>query len=124
MNLKDFSVSRNVDMKAVSRYMKRHGMIYNKACGLTAEQIQILELKYPMPSPVQVVEDKETREQLLLTQKALIDTQRALIEAQKLIAEAQASKLLLEDKEAEINRLKNEIESFKPTVFGLYKKDR
>ena len=124
MRIKEFAEARGVDMKAVSRYMKRHEMAYNQETGLTDEQLAVLEKKYPLPSPVQVVEDTEARKMLIETQKALIEAQNALIKAQAQLAQAEAQKLLLEDREAQLAALKEDLSKFEPTVFGLYKKKR
>jgi uncharacterized membrane protein len=122
VRIKDFAESRNVDMKAVSRWMKVHNMPYDRSTGLTEEQISILDKKYPLPKPIEIIEDTESRKMLIETQKALIEAQNALILAQSKIAQAEAQKLLLEDREKQIDDLQQEIKSFKRTWFGLYKK--
>lgn len=122
VRIKDFAESRSVDMKAVSRWMKVHNMPYDRSAGLTEEQISILDKKYPLPKPIEVIEDTESRKMLIETQKALIEAQNALILAQKQIAQAEAQRLLLEDREAKIEALEKELDSYKPTWFGLYKK--
>ncbi len=124
IRIKDFAESHNVNDKAVSRWMKLHHINYDKATGLTEEQISILEKQYPSPKPIQIIEDTEAKNKLIETQNALILAQNALISAQAKINTLESEKLLLESKsQEEIASLKTEIGSFKKTwFFGLYKK--
>ena len=124
VRIKDFAESHRVGDKAVSRWMKLHHIEYNKEKGLTEDQIAILEKQYPLPQPIQIVEDIETKNKLIETQNNLILAQKALISAQAKISSLESEKLLLESKsQEEIASLKTEIGSFKKTwFFGLYKK--
>jgi hypothetical protein len=125
VRIKDFAESHNVGDKAVSRWMKLHHIEYDREKGLTEEQISLLEKQYPLPQPIQIVEDIETKNKLVEAQNALILTQQALISAQAKINTLESEKLLLEsNSEKEISGLKQEISSFKKTWFGLYKKDK
>lgn len=76
MKLSEFAESRGVDAKAVSAYLKRHAekakkekdsagaslFTYKPQVGLTDKQIELLDKKYPLPKPVEVVRDLETLE--------------------------------------------------------------
>ena len=130
VRIKDFAESHNVGDKAVSRWMKLHHIEYNRETGLTEEQIAILEKQYPLPQPIQIVEDTEARNKLLEVQNALILAQEALISAQAKISSLESEKLLIEtNSEKEIFALKQEnsslqeeTSSYKKTWFGLYRK--
>ena len=124
IRIKDFAETHNRDPKAVSRWMKMHNIPYDRNKGLSEAQIALLEKQYPLPKPIEVIVDTESREQLLKTQEQLIHTQQALLEAQKRLLEAEAQKILLEDKQARIEALEHELSLYERTVFGLYKKTR
>jgi len=119
MTMREFADSRNVDMKAVSHYMKYHGMKYDKGTGLTDDQLAILDKAYPLPQPVQLVEDTESRRELLKTQKALIEAQNALLMAQEKISLAEKEKFLLEAKTAECEELKDKARTLEASAQSL-----
>ena len=82
---------------------------------------RVLEKKYPLPLPVEVIVDHESRDKLLEAQDQLIKAQELITELYKqigekdrLIAQQESSQLLLEDKtkqleeEKEAHRVDNE----------------
>lgn len=120
MKVTDFLQGREVERQAVTRYINRHEELFaghikkvGKEIELDADAVAVLEKVYPLPAPVEVVEDKESREQLIQTQKLVIQLQQKLVDLQaeqtryaQIEAQAHATALLLEDKEKLIDELK------------------
>lgn len=136
MKIKEFADVRGIDAQAISRYMKRHGMSYDRNIGLTEKQLSVLAEKYPLPKPIYVVQDEELlrenselKDRLLKAQEAILSCQtelnrlasiEGLYEANKVLLEDK--KALLEEKDAAIKSLKNELAAFEPSWFGLFMK--
>lgn len=118
MTITEFANSRGVQSQTVSIYINRHEEMFSghtkragKTVELDEEALEILDKQYPLPKMVEIIEDKESREELIKTQKALIQTQRKMEElrgvvadAEKAVARAEAVQLLLEDKEAQLQK--------------------
>lgn len=118
MNITEFAQSRNKTVGAISNYIQRHRDLFKghtKRTGNTAElddyALEILEKKYPLPKPAEIVEDLEAIKELSETRKELAEAgkrievlQTKLLESSKQIAQAEATKLLLEDKEAQLDK--------------------
>lgn len=122
MKLKDFAAQRNVDKNTIQRYISRHPEFDNhvkhvgNALELDDAAIEMLDAKYPLPSPVEVVVDHAARDELVKTQKELlamkdviIELERKLADNQLLIAKAESTQLLLEDKEKALNVKEQEV---------------
>lgn len=111
----DFARTRGVDPKTVSIYMVRHGMIYDKERGLSPDQIEKLDAVYPLPAPIQIVEDTESIKKLIATQEQLIKLQDEYSElkGQLLLAANEKYKMELleqksEEQDARIRQLEEE----------------
>ncbi len=124
MTITEFADSRGVKVQAVNNYIKRHSSEFqghSKKVGNAREldevAIEILNKKYPLPRPVEIIEDKESREKLI---KALerLDQMRDSIENLRIeLYEAEKKALLnenavlrLEDKEKEVEALTIQLE--------------
>ena len=68
-------------------------------------------LLYPLQKPIEVIEDTESRKKLILAQERIIQLQTQLSEKEQLIAQAEAVKLLLEDKKAELNATRQQLDA-------------
>ena len=68
----------------------------------------MLERQYPLPQMVQVVEDTESREKLIQAQELIIQLQKKINEQSQLIAQAEATKMLLEDKQVQLEKMEAE----------------
>lgn len=68
----------------------------------------MLERQYPLPQMVQVVEDTESREKLIQAQELIIQLQKKINEQSQLIAQAEATKMLLEDKQVQLDKMEAE----------------
>ena len=125
MNITEFAKSRNIEPQAISRYIGRHQEFKGhtkksgKAVELDETAVELLEKKYPLPQPVQIIEDTESRQKLIKAQELIIQLQNKLLDAQSQIAEAEAIKLLLEDKKAQIARYEQEKETDKQKIDEL-----
>ncbi|WP_026514112.1 hypothetical protein [Butyrivibrio sp. LB2008] len=92
--------------------------IIGKTIELDEEALKVLDGKYPLPKPVEVIEDIETIKELAATRKELADTRKILIEKEEKISElqeqllvasrqivqAEAMQLLVEDKKEQIQK--------------------
>ena len=143
MTIAEFCEGRNVDAQAIRKYIERHPEDFNGHTGkkgreITLDEIalEILEKKYPLPQLVQIIEDTESLKKLNKLQEEYIKLQNKWNEQSLLIAQAEAQKVLLEDKELqlqkeqeraekleqELARAKEENAKYKPSWFGFYKK--
>lgn len=119
-SLTAFAKERNVDPKAISIYLKRHKIDYDKSKGLTDEQIEMLDKVYPVPKPVIVVngldidEERKLREELEQTQKklsialeSLNSAKDKIVELTEKVADVQLLETKNDEQQKELERLKN-----------------
>lgn len=118
MTITEFCKSRNVDAQAIRKYIERHPVDFTghtgkkgRAITLDNYAIKILEEKYPLPSPVEIIEDKETRLKLIQAQERIIQLQNKLQEQTTVIAQAESIKLLLQDRDQQIQELKTQLQA-------------
>lgn len=115
VTISDFARTHGVDPQAVRRYLIRHPEIkkYTKRAGkeihILPDGEAMLEKIYPLPKPIEVVEDRESREKLIRAQEMIIKLQQRQTELVAQIADQaaqlaqlEAAKLLLEDREQRI----------------------
>ena len=75
LKIQDFIKGRNVTYAAVFQYIKRNQTLFSGHIGKTNKielddiAVQLLEEKYPAPSPVQVIQDTSARDELLQLHK-------------------------------------------------------
>lgn len=118
-SLTAFAKERNVDPKAISIYMKRHKIDYDKSKGLTDEQIAMLDKVYPVPKPVVVVngldieEERKLREELEQTQKKLAIALDSLNKAKDSILELTEKANKIEFLESKADEQQQELERLK-----------
>lgn len=112
MTITDFCKGRNVDAQAIRKYIDRHpddfaGHTGKKGREVTLDDyaLAILEDKYHFPAPVEVIEDTEARRKLIQAQEMIIQLQIRIQEQTAAIAQAEATKMLLEDKEVQLQRV-------------------
>ena len=110
MIISEFADSRDVQSQVISRYIRRHFDEFQghtkkngKSVELDDTAIKLLEKKYALPKPVEVVVDKESQEKLLKAQELIIGLQQQLLEANNKLLEADREKYLLEDRERALN---------------------
>ena len=116
MNITEFAAARHIEAQAVSKYISRHpeefkGLIsrVGKEVILSDGAVYLLEKKYPLPKPIEVVVDHQSRDELIKVQREVIRLQQELHEQTQLIAEAKYNQLLLEKRDAEVQQLTEKI---------------
>lgn len=110
ITIAEFAQQRGLETDTVATYVRRHESIQadsfkkGRLLALDTESDGYKELakQYPLPQPVQVIEDTESRQKLIKAQEAIIQLQGKLQEATAQLAQAEATKLLLEDKEEQL----------------------
>ncbi len=118
--LKDFAKERNVNTDALTAYIRRHKEDFkghtktkDKKMEIDKTAYELLDKIYPLPRPIEIVEDKESREKLLKAQEYIIQLQAKINEQALQIAEANNIKLLLEDKTSQLTDARQEIDHLK-----------
>lgn len=143
MNTTDFANSRNVQPQTVMKYIYRHKQTFkghvkkvDRLTILDEVAIEILDKKYPLPKPVEVVVDVETLKELADARKELnllykeLSNYKALQQlCNSLQLEIEQRSGQLEQQADQIQRLSNEVavkdhelSKYHKTVFGLYRK--
>ena len=123
MYLRDFAETRGVKVTTVAQYIREHPEIDalttmdGKFKVLSDEAIDILDKKYPMPKPVQVVQDTESLKKLAEAQQTIINMQQIMLEmaAENKQLALQAERVLMleaseRQKTEEIGRLEADID--------------
>ena len=124
MTISEFAESRNVQSQAVNRYVLRHSEEFSghtqkvgKNIELDDEAVRILDEKYPLPKPVQLVEGVPTEDYLAVQKElnaaknTIIGLQNKLTDYSMKIASAEAIHLRLEDKEKELQSVKTDLKN-------------
>lgn len=119
ISVREFAESRNEQTNTVLTYIRRHSSEFeghiemdNRKMVIDDYAVELLSKVYPLPSPVEVIVDTESREKLLLAQDAIIKLQEALMESKDKLAIAESQQLLLEErKDHEIQLLKAELKA-------------
>lgn len=102
MKIQDFIKDRNVSYQTVRKYIANHPELFSGHTGqrnkiiLDEVAIELLSKKYPLPKPIQVIEDSNARQQLIEAQQLIIQLQQQLVEAAPKIALAEQNAYLLE----------------------------
>lgn len=117
MILKDFAEERGESSNTIFKYIKRHQEISQhtstegKNLILDDIAVKLLDKKYKLPAPVEIVEDLESRKELLECHKELTQAYKTIAELSKqiadnsaLIAQAEAVKILLEERDVQLQR--------------------
>ena len=124
MKIKDFAEVRGVEVNTIHQYMLRHGAEFEghtrkegKTINLDDAAVEMLAKVYPLPKPIEVVEDKESRLALIAAQQTIIQLQQKYQET-AIALEARENKVaLLEDrskeKDTEMERQRQELEQLR-----------
>lgn len=126
MKVADFTRGRNVENQAITRYINRHPELFDghvmkdgREIVLDDVALDILNEKYPLPQPIQIVEDTEARRQLIEAQQMIIKLQQQLVEAAPIIALAEHNQYLISQMQQENEDLKSENAHLKETEVKL-----
>lgn len=118
VTITDFASARNEDRDTVNAYIRKHPEIQkdvsregkNTVIDTLSEGYALLEKQYPLPQMVEVIEDTESRRKLIAAQELIIQLQNKINEQTLALAKGEAAQLLLEDKEAELDRMDHMLE--------------
>lgn len=126
MTITEFARIHDVQVQTVAKYVREHdefkGHITKKGNTrvLDNEAIQMLEKKYPLPKPVQVIDGiapklhyealAEKDNQIQALQKIIIDLQSRQSQLLEEIGDLRGKTLLLEDRNRQIEELKTELQ--------------
>lgn len=114
MTITEFAESRGILPQTVSVYIRRHPEFNGhttkdgKCVVLDEEALKILDAVYPLPKPIEVIEDTENLKKLAAAQELIIRLQQQLAEQTEKVAIAEAMQLLLEDKEKQLEEIKQQ----------------
>lgn len=125
VTISEFLEGRNVERQAVTRYINRHKEDFDGHTSKSGREIELdetavrlLEAKYPIPAPVEIIVDHESRDKLLKAQEQIIYLQQTVCKLQNELLEAEKNKMLLEDtktrleaSEAKIEELEGQLEA-------------
>lgn len=110
----DFAEIRGEKPDTVSAYIRRNASEFEGHLGkeknrMTLDEVavEILDKVYPLPKPVEVIEDKESRQALILIQQKYIQLQ---MEMQALKDEMAEDKIALADSKAQLLLLEKKAE--------------
>jgi len=116
VSISDFASARQQDRGTVNAWIRCHEDV-NACCQIigkdkyidtSSEGYRLLEKQYPLPRPIEVIEDKESRAALIQAQQLIIRLQEQLKEQAIQIAEQKSVQLLLEDREKQLAEQKEQ----------------
>lgn len=119
ISIADFARSRGQEKNTVNMYLRRHPEIQKetvkrgKSRYLDTESaaFKMLESIYPLPKPVEIIEDTEARRQLIDAQQMIIKLQQQLVEAAPKIALAEQNQRLFDDMQLQNQELHEQLEA-------------
>lgn len=120
----DFARQRGVERDTISQYIRRHPELFDEHIKVEGKNLflddvaeRLLDEKYPLPRPIEIVEDIETIKELSETRKMLATAEskigmlyEQLNNAQRQIAENEVKSILLEDKEKQLQDKDRQLE--------------
>lgn len=140
MKIVDFAKQRGADPDTITRYIKRHPELFEGHLSFDGNKmvvddiaVKILEEKYPLPAPVEIIKDTRSQELLIQEQQKVAALQEQLmalreqLHVQQLqIAKQEGELLRLEDgskrTQEENDGLKRQMGSVQEENDGLKKK--
>lgn len=131
MKIKEFIKDRKVSYDTVRKYIINHPKEFKGHIGrannivLDDIAVQLLEAKYPLPQPAQVIEDTDARKKLSDMQEKLIfvmEQNQKLIQENAELRLIQNNQTLLEDKLRLEEKLKEEAIDAYHDVFDRYER--
>lgn len=116
MEIKEFIDGRNVEYTAVYQYIKRNpkfeGHIGKKGKIVLDEYaVELLNEKYPLPQPIEMVQDPELLRKYNAVLEQLTMVQQQLVDAAPKIAAAEYRERLIDDQQKRIEELEKELEA-------------
>lgn len=105
----DFVSERGIQKSAVQMYIKRHPELFDGHIRIEGnaqiadrEALSILEKKYPLPKPVEIITDTESLQLLADERKKNQELLALIAEMKEQVAVAKTQQIMLEDKQRQI----------------------
>lgn len=118
--LTNFAESRNEKPDTIRKYISRHKSEFEGHCSFCGTKMEIddyavtmLDQVYPLPKPIEIIEDTESKNELIKAQKLIIQLQQKISEQSLALAQAETTKMLLEDKEEQLKEKRDELDEKK-----------
>lgn len=121
MNITEFARSRDIEAGTVRMYISRNKELFDghtkkgsKSVELDEIALELLEKKYPLPKPVEVVQGIDRKEFDELQQKymnaleEINNLQKQIVDATKKVAIAETQQLLMEDRTKQLEEQKED----------------
>lgn len=115
LQIQDFIQGRNLNYDTVRKYIKRNEKLFDGHIGkrnniiLDDYAVDLLEKKYPLPNPVEVIQDTESREQLIKAQQYIINLQRELQNKTIELNDYEVKQRLLEDSNCKLKEREEDL---------------
>ena len=134
MTITEFARTRNEQTNTVSKYIREHPEMFEghikskgKEKHLDNTALELLDKKYPLPKPVQIIQGvpqeehfraiTERDEQIQKLQAVIIELQQHISDANLELGELRGKTMLLESKNEEIENLKEQVDTLKHRSF-------
>lgn len=110
LKIKEFIKGRDVSYSTVAMYIKRNKDMFNGHIGRSGNivlddiAIAILDKKYPILKPVEIIQDEELRKQLIEAQEKIIELQGHINMMLPVVQEYKHQQYLLEEVEKTANQ--------------------
>lgn len=129
MKIKDFVKERNISYDTVRRYIARNENIFRGHVGIRGKidlddvAVELLNQKYPLKKPVEIIQDDMVaRQQLIKAQKTIIDLQEHINHMLPFVWDYEHHQELLESAEKETEKAVKEKEKVEQVADFLHKK--
>lgn len=132
MLVSEFARVRQVDNNTITKYISRHskefsGHTTRTTHGLELDEIaiELLEKKYLLPKPIEIIEDTESMKKLIAAQEEIIKLKDQINNLTLKLTESKLLEYRIETQNDQIEQLKSELENqpkYKKSIFGFYKK--
>lgn len=123
MLLTEFAEGRNEKPDTIRKYISRHKKEFEGHTELSGTKMEIdvvameiLDKVYPLPKPIEIIEDTESRRKLVQAQELIIQMQQQMMDMQEKVAIAEATRALLEDKERQLEDVQKEKAELKAEI--------
>lgn len=129
MKIKDFVKERNISYDTVRRYIVRNENIFRGHVGIRGKidlddvAVELLNQKYPLKKPVEIIQDDmAARQQLIKAQETIIDLQEHINHMLPFVWDYEHHQELLESAEKETEKAVKEKEKVEQVADLLHKK--
>lgn len=112
MTLKEFAEGRGVEYNALMQWLYRRPELRERMPKEGKSYViepgdgifEILDKKYPIPKPIQVIQDEEARKELAEANRKIQELQEAMLKMAARASQADAMQLMLEQRDTELEQ--------------------